>query len=93
MGSNRLIANALLARDKGLLNLIMFLVVRFVFILGGISFLAFIIGDFLFNYKSMQFFGIADSIKQSAFFGFIVVGLIPAVVCFLVLESLYWKKK
>jgi hypothetical protein len=93
MRSNWLVEKALSARNKGLSHLVIFLTIRFVFILGGVSFFLFVAGDFLFNYKAMQFFGVADSIKQSAFLSFVVIGLVPAVICFFVLENLYWKKK
>ena len=92
MNSKNLIEKSLLARRKGVIHLIVFLILEVVVKIGGIFFLIFLIGYFLFDYKATQTAGVGESIAQSAIFSF-MFGLVPALVGGICTEIMYRRNK
>lgn len=96
MSSKRLLEKALLARRRGIINLVVFLIWEFVFKVGGILFLLYVFGAFLFNLKRVQVLGVSESIKEAAtdsIFAVLIVGLLPAIIGGICIEYLHHKHK
>lgn len=92
MGSKDIVKKSILARQKGIIHLIVFLIIECVLKIGGVLFLILVGIDYFFGYKAMQMVGIAESIKSSAIIAF-TFGVVPAVIGGICTEIIYRRNK
>jgi hypothetical protein len=96
MNGKKFIEKSLLARRKGVINLVVFLIIEFFLKIGGILFLIYVFGTFLFDSKRVKVLGIAESVREAAtdsIIAILILGLIPAIICGICTEYLYRKNK
>ena len=92
MSINRITREALIARERGILNLIGFLFIRFSLKIVIASFLLIFITDYVFHYKIMYSPEIIKSLWNAASSS-ILIGLIPVAVFGFYIEYIYPKEK